>query len=318
MNVQLQKRECFDKQSHDQHVWHNQFTCTGKGEDGEYLVATSEECNATFHHFNRLYNNPEVKLEDIFEPLDAEAPAILDAREAYGNRVVNMRQQADMWNAYLDGRTIEAHDVPIMFVLTKIHRLGRMSDYADNYNDIDGYMQIAREVIGSNMIEATTAKEYAEKKAGRWDDENQRNLEETLLDQQLKDSVKLAHWSCGKCDREALLGKDDGQIPLHYRTCSKRARSSFEPEIKGYGNLVGSARLPFEEDAVYDTSEGVVRHRLGAYDFTDAEIDAVLDHYKCLTDRDHKPRHPYENVERDAEAEAMRAYDEGQVDAHTD
>lgn len=292
MNVQLQKRECFDKQSHDQHVWHNQFTCTGKGEDGEYLVATSEECNATLDHFNLLYNTP---VNEINEP--DEAPAILDGRQAYGNRVINMRQQADMWNAYLDGRHITDVDVPIMYVLTKIHRLGRMQDYADNYNDIDGYMQIAREVVGSNMIEATTAKEYAEKKPGRWDEENQRTLEETLLDQQLKDSVKLAHWSCGKCDREALLGKDDGQIPLHHRTCSKRAR---------------------EEDAVYDTSEGAVRHRLGDYDFTDAEIDAVLEHYKYLTDRDHKPRHPYENVERDAEAEAMRAYDEAQVDAHTD
>ena len=29
-------------------------------------------------------------------------------------------------------------------------------------------------------------------------------------------------WRCGKCDREAARGEDDGQIPEHHRTCARR------------------------------------------------------------------------------------------------
>ncbi|UQS94772.1 hypothetical protein SEA_LESNORAH_6 [Microbacterium phage LesNorah] len=99
------------------------------------------------------------------------APPVLDGRQAYGDRVQNMKDQAAMINAYLGGREVTAVDVPMFLVLIKAHRLGRMQDYADNYDDIDGYMQIAREVVGDDMIQAATAREYAEiKKRGNQTD----------------------------------------------------------------------------------------------------------------------------------------------------
>ncbi|WVX89544.1 hypothetical protein SEA_HITCHHIKER_7 [Microbacterium phage HitchHiker] len=152
----LEQRDCFKKDAHGDHKWHDLYYCSGRGLDTNGYVIP-----------DRLKEMTREEFKDTYMDETTPAPGILDGRAAYGNRVINMRQQADMWNAYLDGRHIEAHDVPIMFVLTKLHRLGRMPDYADNYNDIDGYMQIAREVIGTNMVEAATAKEYSQLKAVR-------------------------------------------------------------------------------------------------------------------------------------------------------
>ncbi|WZB38423.1 hypothetical protein SEA_YELLOWPANDA_6 [Microbacterium phage YellowPanda] len=142
------ERHCFKKEVHESHVWHDRFYCKGQGLDEDGRVRT-------------LGDESPAEAEAVET---TPAPGILDGRAAYGDRVTNMREQAAMFNAYLGTppRAIEPHDVPILYVLTKIHRLGKMPDYADNYNDIDGYMQIAREVIGDDMIGATTAKEYAE------------------------------------------------------------------------------------------------------------------------------------------------------------
>ncbi|QOC56098.1 hypothetical protein SEA_ZHENGYI_6 [Microbacterium phage Zhengyi] len=141
-------RHCFKHELHNKHVWHDKYYCYGQGiDDNGYVRDVGDETPAEAE-----------KLRDETTP----APGILDGRAAYGDRVQNMKDQAAMINAYLGGRQVEAHDVPIIFVLVKAHRLGKMPDYADNYNDIDGYMQIAREVIGDNMIEAATAKEYQE------------------------------------------------------------------------------------------------------------------------------------------------------------
>lgn len=41
-----------------------------------------------------------------------------------------------------------------------------------------------------------------------------------------------AGWMCSKCAREAVRGYDDGQIPEHHRTCSKRMPDT--DEAKGY------------------------------------------------------------------------------------
>lgn len=163
----MSARECFKSEAHAQHIWHEQFTCTGAGISDGRTVASEQEILATFEAL--AYSPLEEKEEQPKEDETTPAPGILDGRAAYGDRVQNMKEQAAMINAYLGTppRAIEAHDVPIIFVLIKAHRLGKMPDYADNYNDIDGYMQIAREVIGNDMIEAATAKEYSQLKAVR-------------------------------------------------------------------------------------------------------------------------------------------------------
>ena len=71
-----------------------------------------------------------------------------------------------MINAYLSGREVRPVDVPMIMILIKAHRIGKMPDYKDSYDDIEGYLSIAKDVIGDDMIEATTAKEYMEIKNG--------------------------------------------------------------------------------------------------------------------------------------------------------
>ena len=94
-----------------------------------------------------------------------EKPEILDGRTAYGDKVQNQIEQAAMINAYLSGREVRPVDVPIIMILIKAHRIGKMPDYKDSYDDIEGYLSIAKDVIGDDMIEANTAKEYMQIKS---------------------------------------------------------------------------------------------------------------------------------------------------------
>ena len=136
----LETRHCFKPEKHTQHEWHDKYWCEGQGIDPET---------------KKVRESPTRNLRIV-----EEAPEILDARTAYGDRVMNMADQAAMINAYLGGREVTAIDVPMIFILVKVQRLGNMPDYKDNYDDIEGYLKIAREVIGDDMIEASTAAEY--------------------------------------------------------------------------------------------------------------------------------------------------------------
>ncbi|UQT01691.1 hypothetical protein SEA_MORRILL_6 [Microbacterium phage Morrill] len=160
-NIHAEERHCFKTEVHKPHNWEageNDYRCLGQGVDPEsQKVRAVEEVETA------------ISLGAMPEP--PTAPPVLDGRAAYGNRVVNMAEQADMIRAYLSGREVQAIDVPMILILIKTHRLGKMPDYADNFDDIEGYLQIAREVIGEDMIQAATAREYAEiKKRGNQQD----------------------------------------------------------------------------------------------------------------------------------------------------
>ena len=104
------------------------------------------------------------------EGVDESLARILtDSRkELYGDPVENMHGVAVMWNAYLQGRPIQPWDVPIMHILNKIHRLGTSPDYGDHSDDVDGYMDLFRQVIQATfpqgMIKARTTDEYWKQK----------------------------------------------------------------------------------------------------------------------------------------------------------
>jgi hypothetical protein len=90
----------------------------------------------------------------------SEAQKLLDQRRAvYGDRIDNMVRVAQMWGAFL-GVEIQPWQVPVMFALYKIYRLGITPDYSDNVDDVDGYMLMFREVIGDKLIQARTVEEY--------------------------------------------------------------------------------------------------------------------------------------------------------------
>ncbi|QPL14160.1 hypothetical protein SEA_ATRAXI_6 [Microbacterium phage Atraxi] len=165
-NIHAEERHCFKTEVHKPHNWEageNDYRCLGQGVDPESQKVRHAPIDTTVREYHGVTFDPPI--------LIPEQPAVLDGRAAYGNRVVNMAEQADMIRAYLSGREVQAIDVPMILILIKTHRLGKMPDYADNFDDIEGYLQIAREVIGEDMIQAATAREYAEiKKRGNQQD----------------------------------------------------------------------------------------------------------------------------------------------------
>lgn len=194
-NSSIEERHCFKQEAHSPHVWHDKYGCNGNGidpETGKVRVVRGHEgsegnplnfgvefCGEDSYHGEHTYkskdflyhcpgNRPVHTDKDGETDIDQESaaintkPAILDGRTAYGDKVQNQVEQAAMINAYLSGREVRPVDVPAIFMLVKLHRLGKMPDYVDSYDDIEGYLSIARDVIGEDMIHAATAKEYME------------------------------------------------------------------------------------------------------------------------------------------------------------
>lgn len=89
---------------------------------------------------------------------------VIDRRQqVYGDAVTGWSEVAALWSTYL-GFTIQAHQAPIMMVLLKIQRSKTSPDYSDHVDDMEGYLDIFRKVIGPDMIEARSVTEYIEKK----------------------------------------------------------------------------------------------------------------------------------------------------------
>jgi len=124
------------------------------------------------YHCIGIFGEPPEEQEDA-------AQSILDSRLAtYGDRVTNMEAAAMMVNGYLAGvevrtgsREITGADFAAIMALYKIYRFAVTPDYADNSDDVMGYMKIAIECVGDRMIHARTAEEYQEQKNRRQADE---------------------------------------------------------------------------------------------------------------------------------------------------
>lgn len=151
-------RNCFKTQAHDAHDWSVEARDGSTDNDGSprWLWFSCNGHEARPAPWELKGPGDEDKVEVV------TTPAILDGRTAYGDKVQNQVEQAAMINAYLSGRQVRPVDVPIIMILIKAHRIGKMPDYKDSYDDVEGYLSIAKSVIGPDMIEATTAREYME------------------------------------------------------------------------------------------------------------------------------------------------------------
>jgi hypothetical protein len=90
---------------------------------------------------------------------------IVDSRESvYGEKVETHRRIAEVWSGIL-GQHVNPSDVPLMMVGLKLVRTQICPDYSDNSDDVDGYMDIFRAVIGDDMVHARTVDQYLEQKA---------------------------------------------------------------------------------------------------------------------------------------------------------
>jgi hypothetical protein len=156
-------RNCFKEDRHPAHDWEISAN-DGSVDENDKPRMLHYHCDGAPRETPDWLVHPPVPTVGEAE---IKQSAILDARSAYGDKVQNQVEQAAMINAYLSGREVRPVDVPIIFILVKCHRLGKMPDYKDSYDDIEGYLDIAKLVIGGDMIEAATAKEYMAEKQRR-------------------------------------------------------------------------------------------------------------------------------------------------------
>lgn len=89
---------------------------------------------------------------------------VVDQRvSVYGDPVDSFTRIAQVWSAILD-TPIAAWQVPLLMAGLKMVRTAETPDYSDNSDDIEGYLDIFRKIIGSDMVQARSVTEYLEKK----------------------------------------------------------------------------------------------------------------------------------------------------------
>ena len=84
-------------------------------------------------------------------------------REVYGDPREMFPRVAEVWSGIL-GTWVNAVDVPLMLIGYKLVRTAHAPNYSDNSDDIEGYLDIFRELVGKDMIHARSVEEYLEKK----------------------------------------------------------------------------------------------------------------------------------------------------------
>lgn len=95
-----------------------------------------------------------------------EDPELITARRAvYGNPEETFPRVAEVWSG-ICGHTINAVDVPLMMAGYKLVRTQVCPDYSDNSDDIDGYMDIFKLLVGEDMVQARSVEEYLRIKSG--------------------------------------------------------------------------------------------------------------------------------------------------------
>jgi len=89
---------------------------------------------------------------------------MVDSRKAvYGDPIDTFTRMAQMWSAIID-HEIQPWEVPLMMVAVKMIRTTQAPDYSDNSDDVEGYLDIFRTIIGDDMVKASSVSEYVNKK----------------------------------------------------------------------------------------------------------------------------------------------------------
>ena len=103
----------------------------------------------------------------MYDPSDdVSVKAMVESRKAvYGDPLNTFTRMAAMWSAIIDYE-IQPWEVPMMMVAMKMVRTTQAPDYSDNSDDIEGYLDIFRQIIGEDMVKASSVSEYVTKKHG--------------------------------------------------------------------------------------------------------------------------------------------------------
>ena len=92
------------------------------------------------------------------------AEVIDGRRSVYGNPEEVFPRHAQVWSAII-GAPVTAEQVALCLIGYKLIRTADTPDYSDNSDDIEGYLDIFRKIVGDRMISARSVSEYMEKKA---------------------------------------------------------------------------------------------------------------------------------------------------------
>ena len=85
---------------------------------------------------------------------------LIDQRIAlYGEPVDGFTRIATVWSGIL-GHEIQPCEVPLLMMGLKLVRTQVTPDYSDNSDDIEGYLDIFRTIVGEDMVHARLSSEY--------------------------------------------------------------------------------------------------------------------------------------------------------------
>lgn len=84
----------------------------------------------------------------------------------YGDPEETFIRIAQVWSGIL-GHDVNPVEVPLMLAGMKLVRTQVSPDYSDNSDDVDGYMDIFRRLVGDDMIHARTPQEYWDEQGAR-------------------------------------------------------------------------------------------------------------------------------------------------------
>lgn len=93
-------------------------------------------------------------------------------RRTYGDPEEVFEQHAEVFSGLLrgklkDGVNIEPHEIALLMIAYKLVRAQVTPDYSDNIDDVIGYADIFKLVMGSELIEARSVPEYLGKVEAR-------------------------------------------------------------------------------------------------------------------------------------------------------
>lgn len=91
---------------------------------------------------------------------DNEIDELVAARKrVYGDVLDTYPRIAQVWSG-ISGHEITAPTVALMMAGLKLVRAEACPDYSDNSDDVDGYINLFRTLVGEDMVKARTVDEY--------------------------------------------------------------------------------------------------------------------------------------------------------------
>lgn len=117
---------------------------------------------------------------------------VIDGRhDVYGDPKIEMPNVAKVWSG-ITGHEITPEMVPLMLIGYKLVRARRAPDYSDNSDDVEGYLDIFRTVVGEDMVHARSVTEYLQLKEQR--EHSPMSMSEKLAEEIRRPGVVYLDW----------------------------------------------------------------------------------------------------------------------------